>query len=60
MYFLLNSAIPQPLSKRSKDRKKKKLKNAIQVGTTSKDDIQPTVINESQDDGAIEKVIGMI
>ncbi|KAG5671629.1 hypothetical protein PVAND_001821 [Polypedilum vanderplanki] len=47
-------AIPQPLSKRSsKDRKKKKLKSVIQVGSSINDDTQANASTESKGDDEI-------
>jgi hypothetical protein len=61
MEFNIFRAVPQPLSKRSKDRKKKKLKSIIQASTS-------TIAAEGQNDAApekipdqnIEKVAGML
>lgn len=56
-----NNAIPQPLSKRTKDRKKKKLKSTIQTGTsTIADDTQKPDIKEIKSDETSEKVTGRV
>jgi period circadian protein 2 len=53
------NVIPQPLSKRSKDRKKKKLKGTIQTGTIA-DDTQKPDITEIVCDEISEKTTGMM
>lgn len=56
-----NNAVPQPLSKRTKDRKKKKLKSTILTGTsTIADDTQKPDIKETKSDETSEKITGRV
>lgn len=57
-----HNAIPQPLSKRSKDRKKKKLKSTIQASTsTIADDTQQQRIDQEVKSDKVEiNVAGML
>lgn len=57
-----NNAIPQPLSKRSKDRKKKKLKSTIQASTsTIADDTQQQRVDQEVKSDKVEiNVAGML
>lgn len=57
-----SSVVPQPLSKRSKDRKKKKLKSTIQASTsTIADDTQKAVVKqEVPSETSAETVTGML
>lgn len=57
-----HNAIPQPLSKRSKDRKKKKLKSSIQASTsTIADDTQQQRIDQEVKSDKVEiNVAGML
>lgn len=54
------SAIPQPLSKRSKDRKKKKLKSTIQASTSTIADDQTPAAPETKIAEQIENTAGML
>ena len=55
-----SSAVPQALSKRSKDRKKKKLKSTIQASTSTIADCQTIAASETIPDECNEKVAGML
>lgn len=55
-----SGTVPQPLSRRSKDRKKKKLMSTIQASTsTIADDSHTKKLQEIKCSENIEKVIGM-
>lgn len=56
-----SNVVPQPLSKRSKDRKKKKLKSTIQTGTsTIAHDTKKPDIKETESDERNEKTTGIV
>lgn len=55
-----SSAVPQSLSKRSKDRKKKKLKSTIQASTSTIADDRTPPAPETKIDEKHEKTAGML
>lgn len=56
-----SNVVPQPLSKRSKDRKKKKLKSTIQTGTsTIENDTQKADIKEIKSDNTNDQTTGIV